>query len=54
MVFIAFCSRIAILHSLLNQGVLHLFEGKFFGIVSFAIAINVSVKCFFRTVLFGS
>ena len=38
-----FHSLIAILHSLLNQGVLCLF----------AIATNVSVKCFIRTVLFG-
>ena len=45
---------IAILHSLLNQGVLRLFDGEVFGIVSFAIAINVSVKCFIRTVLFWS
>ena len=48
----AFRSLIAILHSLLNQGMLRLFEGEHFGIVSFAIAINVLVKCFIRTVLF--
>ena len=42
----AFRNLIAILHSLLNQGVLCQFEGEVFGIVSFAIAINVSVKCF--------
>ena len=50
----AFRSMIAILHSLLNQCVLRLFEGEVFGIVSFAIAFNVSVKCFIRSVLFGS
>ena len=50
----AFRSLIAILHSLLNQGVLRLFEGEVFGIVLFAIVINISVKCFIRTVLFGS
>ena len=50
----AFHSLIAILHSMLNQGDLHLFEGEVFAIVSFAIAINVSVKCFIWTVLFGS
>ena len=50
----AFHSLIAILHSLLNQGMLCLFEGEVSGIVSFAIAINVSVKCFIRSVLFGS
>ena len=49
-----FCSRIAILQSLLIQGVLNLFDGEFSGIVSFAIAIKVSVKCFIRTVRFGS
>ena len=43
----AFYSQITILHSLLNQGVLHLFEGEVFGIVSFAMAINVSVKMFY-------
>ena len=48
-----FCSLIAILHSLLNEGVLRLFEGEVFGIVLFAIAITVSVKCFIRSVLFG-
>ena len=36
------------------ENMLCLFEGELFGIVSFAIAINVSVKCFIRTVLFGS
>ena len=50
----AFRSLIVILHSLLNQGVLPLFEGVVFGQVSFGIVINVSVKCFIRTVLFGS
>ena len=39
-------SRIAILHSLLNQGVLRLFDGEVFGMVSFAIAITICVKCF--------
>ena len=48
----AFHSLIAILHSLLNQGVLCLFDSEVFYIV--AIAINVSIKCFIRTVLFGS
>ena len=46
----AFHSQTAILHSLLNQGMLCLFEGEVFGIVSFAI---VSVKCFIRTMVFG-
>ena len=41
----AFRRRIAILHSLLNQGVLRLFDG---------VAINVSIKCFIRTQMFGS
>ena len=50
----AFRSLIAILHSLFNQGVLRLFEGEVFGIVSFAIAVNVSVKYFIIIVLFGS
>ena len=50
----AFRSWIAVLQSLLNQGVLCLFDGEFFGIVSFAIAIKVSVKCFIRTIQFGS
>ena len=48
-----FRSRIAILNSLLNQGALRLFDDKVFGIVSFTIAINVSVKDFIKTVLFG-
>ena len=39
-------SQIAILHSLLNQGVLCLFDGEVFGMVSFAIVISVCVKCF--------
>ena len=51
---LAFHSLVAILHSLLNQGVLHLFEDEVFSIVSFAIAIYASVKCFIRTVLFES
>ncbi len=51
---VAFRSLIAILHLLLNQGVMRLLGGEVFGIVSFAIAINVSIKCFIRTVLFGS
>ena len=46
-----FRNRIVILHSLLNQGVLRLFDGVVLGIVSFAIAINVSVKCFIKTLL---
>ena len=50
----AFCSLIAILHSLLNQGVLRLFSGVVFAIVSCATAINISVKCYIRTILFGS
>ena len=48
----AFLSQIAMLRSLLNQGVLRPFEGEVFGIVSFAIAIDISVKCFIRTVVF--
>ena len=31
-----------------------MFDGDFFGIVSFTIAIKVSVKCYIRTVQFGS
>ena len=50
----AFLSRIAILHSLLNLGVLRLLDVEVSGVVSFAIAFNVSVKCFIRTVLFES
>ena len=50
----AFRNLIAILHSLLNQGTLRLFESEVFDIVSFAVAFNVSVKCFIITVLFGS
>ena len=50
----AFRSLIAILHLLLNQSVLRLFEDAVFGIVSFAIAINVTVKCYIRSVLFES
>ena len=46
-------SLIAILHSLLKLGVLRLLGCEVFGIVSFDMAINVSVKCFIRTVLFG-
>ena len=50
----AFRSLMAILHSLLNQGVWHLFVGEVFDIVSFGIIINISMKCFIRTLLFGS
>ena len=50
----AFLSQIAILHSSLNQGVLRLFEGEVFDILSFAIAMNISVICLIRTVVFGS
>ena len=50
----AFHSQIAILHLLLNQGMMCLFEGEVFGIVSFATVISISVKCFIRTVLFVS
>ena len=46
--------RIAFLQSSLNQGVLCLFEVEVFVIHSFAIDINVSVKCFIWSVVLGS
>ena len=49
-----FRSVVAILHSLLNQGVLRLFESEDFGIHSFPIPNNVLVKCFIRIALFQS
>ena len=46
--------RIAVLQSSLNQGVLYLFELEVFAIVSFAIEMRVSVKCFVWSMMFGS
>ena len=45
---------ITVLQFLLNQSVLCLSEGEVFDIVSFAIEITVSVKCFVRSLLFGN
>ena len=50
----AFHRRIAVLQSSLNQGMLCLFEGEVFGMVSFASEIRVSINCFVRFLLFGS
>ena len=50
----AFHRRTAVLQSSLNKGVLRLFEGELFGMVSFAIEIRVSVKCIVWSMLFGS
>ena len=40
-------------HSLLNQDMLRLFEGEVFSIVTFAIAIKISVTCFIRAADLG-
>ena len=46
--------RIAVLRSSLNQGMLCLLEAEVFFIVSIAIEMKVSVKCFVWSMMFGS
>ena len=45
--------RITVLQSSLNQGMLCLFEAEVFAIVSFAIEMRVSVKCFIWSMILG-